>query len=152
MNKQKFVSPVLMWIIIFIGIILLIYLIPDKSLFKRNFFSISLFLMSIIYWIYFFLSSIYIHKKAIYSAYKIDKIIKSGTYSIVRHPIYSADIVLGIGIFLFIPRIDVIISIMWMIFILLFWMKLEEKSLEKRFGKEYLEYKKQVPMLIPRII
>ncbi len=28
---------------------------------------------------------------------------------------------------------------------------IEEPELEKRFGKEYLEYKKRVPMFIPKI-
>lgn len=148
-KKEKFISPALMWIIVIIGIIISLKFIPDTPLFKGNFFTIAIFLMTIVYWVYFFMNAFLVHKKAIYSVDKIDKLVKSGVYSFVRHPFYSADIILAIGIFLFIPRLDALIAVIWSIIIFVFWMNLEEKALIKKFGNEYIEYKKEVPMFIP---
>ena len=98
---------------------------------------------------YFFINAINIHRKAAFSVASIDKIVKSGVYSKVRHPIYSADIILAIGVFFIFPTLNVLISIIWLAVILIIWMNLEEKALILKFGKEYKEYKKKVPMFFP---
>jgi len=78
------------------------------------------------------------------------KILNTGIYSAVRHPQYFGWILAHIGIsillsvwysMLFTP---VLIAIIYLI------SKKEEDELVKEFGKEYEDYKKQVPMLIPR--
>lgn len=76
---------------------------------------------------------------------KPSKLIKSGAYKISRHPIYlgmlmillGAAIVLGSLITFVFPVIFVIL--MEVLFILI-----EEKNMEKVFGKKYLDYKKKV--------
>ena len=77
------------------------------------------------------------------------KILNTGTYSTVRHPQYFGWILAHIGIsvllsvwysMLFTP---VLIALIYLI------SKKEEDELVKEFGKEYEDYKKQVPMLIP---
>lgn len=78
------------------------------------------------------------------------KILKTGIYSTVRHPQYFGWILAHIGIsillsawysMLFTP---VLIAVTYLI------SKKEEDELIKEFGKEYTDYKKEVPMLFPR--
>jgi protein-S-isoprenylcysteine O-methyltransferase Ste14 len=147
--SEKFVSPLLMWMIVIIGIILLLKFVPALKLFKLGVIGDLIFVLTLLYWIYFFISAGYVHRKAALSAAKIDKIIKKGIYSHVRHPFYSADIIFAWGIFLFIPILNVLFSVIWATIIFFFWMKFEEKALIRKFGKEYEIYKKEVPMFIP---
>jgi len=150
--RERIISPILMWIIVFIGVLIIIKYAPNMILFKRNIYTIILFIVTVFYWVYFFIGSVIVHKKAPLSAAKIENIVKIGTYNIVRHPIYSSDIILSFGIFFFIPNLKVLVSIIWLSIILLIWIILEEKTLIKKFPKEYLEYKKQVPMFFPKIL
>ncbi len=147
--KEKLVSPVLMWIIVFIGIIISIKFLPDKKIFELGFIGTLIFAFSLIYWFYFFINSIVIHRQAPLSVAKIERIVKEGVYKKIRHPIYSSDIILGWGIFFLLPKLNVFIAIIWFSAVLVLWMFLEEKSLVKKFGGEYINYKKEVPMFFP---
>lgn len=78
------------------------------------------------------------------------RILNTGIYSTVRHPQYFGWILAHFGIsillsvwysMLFTP---VLIALIYLI------SKKEESELVKEFGKEYVDYKKKVPMLIPR--
>ncbi len=149
MKNIRFVSPVLMWLIVIVGIIVIFNVFPSNNLFSRNYLTFILFLIFFIYWIFFFSWSIRFHKKAPLSTFKISKLIKNGPYKIVRHPIYSADIILGFGILLLFPTSIVFLSLLWLVFVLLFWMRLEEKSLIEKFGLEYRIYIAKTPMFIP---
>lgn len=148
MNK-KFVSPILMWFIILGGIITFYYLAGDATVFSKNMFTSLMVVPAFIYWIYFFTAAIRQNKRAALSADKAKRIVTSGVYGIVRHPIYSADILLGWSLFLLFPRWWVLIGIVWLSVIMLIWMRLEEKALTEKFGNDYLEYKHKVPMIIP---
>ena len=138
-----------MWSIIVIGMMVINYILPaNLYIFRIN--SLRYLLIpAVIYWMYFFFNAFIVHRQAIRSVNKIDKIVDKGVYGIVRHPIYSSDIVLGIGIFFFRPTIIMLVIIVWMTAFLLFWMKKEETALIEKFGRDYEEYKKKVPMIIP---
>ena len=69
----------------------------------------------------------------------------------VRHPIYSGTILIVLGFFLFNPNLPTLISMLCIFFYLAIGIKLEERKLAQKFGNAYLEYKKRVPMLAPRI-
>ena len=140
-----------MWAIIILGMFAINWLLPARYyLFKIN--SLRYLLIpAAIYWVYFFSNAFIVHRQAVKSVTKISKIIDKGVYSIVRHPIYSSDIILGIGIFFFRPTLRMLVSVIWMTIFLLFWMKLEEKGLEDKFGDEYRRYKKRVNMILPGI-
>lgn len=80
------------------------------------------------------------------------KIIKSGIYSRVRHPIYLAPIIMYLGIIIL--SLSIISFFIWL-FIITFYYSMaryEEALLIKKFGNEYKNYMKDVPMFIPRII
>jgi len=70
-------------------------------------------------------------------------IIKEGIYVKLRHPIYYGTILVVIGIpLIFQTTLTLISSAIWISFMLV-WRYWEEKSLTKKFGKEYEEYKKE---------
>ena len=79
-------------------------------------------------------------------------VIRKGVFGVVRHPIYLGSILFYLGLLTL--TYSIIAAIIW-IFIVVFYCfiaKHEEKILLEKFGKGYEEYKKEVPMLIPRIL
>ncbi|MGB9959190.1 MAG: methyltransferase family protein [Candidatus Bathyarchaeales archaeon] len=78
-------------------------------------------------------------------------LVTTGIYSHVRHPQYLGFLLLTFGIAFLWPTFSTII--LWPILALLYYKlaKEEEKILEEKFGKEYKEYKNNVPMFIPRL-
>ncbi|HBR21148.1 MAG TPA: hypothetical protein DD713_01045 [Nitrospiraceae bacterium] len=78
------------------------------------------------------------------------RLVKTGVYGFVRHPLYLA----GIIIFTFEPNITrnwFAVSILADIYFI-FGAFMEEKRLIKTFGDEYIEYMKHVPMFLPKIL
>ncbi len=69
----------------------------------------------------------------------------------VRHPIYLGAILFYSG--LLVLTLSIIAVAIWILIIAFYYFisKHEEKLLLEKFGKDYEEYKKEVPMLIPRI-
>ncbi|MCX6772815.1 MAG: DUF1295 domain-containing protein, partial [Candidatus Micrarchaeota archaeon] len=103
-------------------------------------------------WIGFFALSLWHHPDAEKSAAAIKKLQTQGTYAIMRHPIYFADMGLTIGIFLYMPFLNVLASAAFVVAVLYFWAGLEEEALLRKFGRRYSEYCKKVPKFIPRTI
>lgn len=148
--KQKLVSPVLMWLIVIAGIIVVFQFVSPRFVFPRNMFTSALIFPAFLYWFYFFIGAILVHRKAPLSADKIDTLVTNGVYNKVRHPIYSADIILGWAIFFLYPDVRFLLGAHWLMFVLLYWIRLEEKALTAKFGNQYLEYVKHVPRLFPK--
>ena len=148
-GKNKAVSPLVMWAIILAGFFLINVLLPASTYLYEISPLRYLILPAVAYFLFFFISAFKEHKQAIMSAASIDRIVKTGVYRYVRHPIYSADIMLGIGIFFYAPTIRIMAAVACMIVILILWMGLEESALIEKFGNEYREYKNEVPMFIP---
>ncbi|MBN2173790.1 MAG: isoprenylcysteine carboxylmethyltransferase family protein [Bacteroidales bacterium] len=83
---------------------------------------------------------------------KSSGLVKTGIYSKIRHPIYLGSILFYLG---FIILTFSILSIATWFVIVIFYNYIalyEEKILQKRYGNEYLQYKKQVPRWIPKIV
>ena len=78
-------------------------------------------------------------------------VIRKGVFGIVRHPIYLGAILFYAG--LLVLTLSIIAVAIWILIIAFYYFisKHEEKLLLEKFGKNYEEYKKEVPMLIPRI-
>ena len=79
------------------------------------------------------------------------KLIATGLYAYVRNPML-------LGLFVFMLGLGVLFGSLSLVFIFtplfivinVFYLKaIEEKEMEKKFGKAYLEYKKKVPMFFP---
>ena len=77
------------------------------------------------------------------------KVVKNGTYAIIRHPQYLGGILFTISISLWNPVwFNLILSVI--IIVLTYqWTYAEDKSLIKKFGKDYENYKRKVPRLNP---
>ncbi len=80
-----------------------------------------------------------------------EKLITSGILAKIRHPLYSATFLIAAGIFFIIPSVPVMISVICVVVYTFIGVRLEEHKLILQFGQSYLDYKKQVPMLIPRL-
>jgi len=78
-------------------------------------------------------------------------VIRENVFNIVRHPIYLSEILLYFG--LLILNISIAAAIVWIIGVafLHYISRYEESLLLARFGKEYEQYIKEVPMWIPRL-
>jgi len=80
--------------------------------------------------------------------YKKPTLIKTGALSVVRHPYYTAALILIWAKPL--TDVDFYTNILLTIYFILGTIN-EERKLKKEFGQEYLDYMKEVPALIPFI-
>jgi protein-S-isoprenylcysteine O-methyltransferase Ste14 len=81
------------------------------------------------------------------------KLVTTGPYAYVRNPMLSGVFILLFGLGILFNSISLVfIFTPLFIFVNVLELKaVEEPELEKRLGEEYLEYKKRVPMFIPRL-
>jgi protein-S-isoprenylcysteine O-methyltransferase Ste14 len=83
---------------------------------------------------------------------KGQKLVRTGPYSIVRHPIYTGILFGMIGSAIVVGQYRNLIAL---VLILIFcWSRIhdEERIMEDEFGKEYSIYKKEVKTIIPWIL
>jgi protein-S-isoprenylcysteine O-methyltransferase Ste14 len=79
---------------------------------------------------------------------KVEKVVTTGPYRLMRHPQYFAGIIMILGWFLIWGSIYCLILFPFFIFLIFIQAYIEEKYiLEKKFGQSYIEYKKTVKML-----
>ncbi len=79
-----------------------------------------------------------------------NKVIVSGPFAFVRHPMYFGGIIGAIGLALVAGSLLGLVYSFFLALVLLHISNAEEKDLEARFGMEYVGYKKKVPKLFPR--
>lgn len=83
---------------------------------------------------------------------KDHKLITTGVYSYVRHPIYTGLFLMSLGTLILSQTILAIIFFLAIVGVFTFKLTQEEKLLMKHFPKEYPAYKKRTKALIPFII
>jgi len=75
-----------------------------------------------------------------------------GPFKYSRNPMSLGTVLMYLGISLYAGSFSSIEIACFLSFILLLYLKkIEEKELAERFGEEYLEYKKSIPFIIPKI-
>lgn len=79
------------------------------------------------------------------------KLVKEGIYKKLRHPIYLGWLLATLGAALFFESFAIFEALFIIVIFLFFYVKFEEKNLEKKFGKSFVDYKKKVPAWIPKI-
>lgn len=81
------------------------------------------------------------------------KLVTAGPYAHVRNPMLTGMFVLlfGLGVLLRSISLVYIFTPPFILFNVWELKAVEERELEKRLGKDYVEYKKRVPMFIPRL-
>jgi protein-S-isoprenylcysteine O-methyltransferase Ste14 len=77
------------------------------------------------------------------------RVITKGVFSLVRHPVYLGSILAFLGFI--VMTLSLLSVIIWLIGIIFYYRvsRYEERLLLSRFGKEYEDYMKKVPMLFP---
>ncbi|WP_051068849.1 methyltransferase family protein, partial [Cesiribacter andamanensis] len=83
--------------------------------------------------------------KALGNRLRTDGILKR-----VRHPLYAGNLLVLLGFWLYIPTWANLITVGMAIGYIFIGIRLEERDLERQYGELYRQYKRQVPMLIPR--
>lgn len=79
------------------------------------------------------------------------KVVTTGPYARIRNPMLTGIFItmFGLGILLRSVSLVFIFTPLFVLFNVWELKAIEEPELEKRLGKEYVEYKKKVPMFIP---
>jgi protein-S-isoprenylcysteine O-methyltransferase Ste14 len=86
-------------------------------------------------------------------AIRVDhKLIRTGPYRFVRHPIYTGVLVGVTGTAIIIGMPLGLIAFFLLLVVYLWKIREEEKYLQEEFGEEYARYKKEVPALIPFLV
>lgn len=81
--------------------------------------------------------------------YSKGKLITKGIYSKMRHPQYTGILLISSGFLIQWPTLITLILFPFLVVMYYKLAKREEKDIEKRYKREYLNYKKKVPMFIP---
>jgi len=78
-------------------------------------------------------------------------VIRKSVFNVVRHPVYLSEILLYLGLLML--SISLASAVVWVTAILFlhYISRYEEKLLLARFGEEYEQYMREVPMWIPRL-
>lgn len=76
----------------------------------------------------------------------------NGLHRYMRHPLYSGTLLLCLGICVAFPQLKNWYALLLMFVYLLIGIWLEEKKLIRHFGDAYVQYKKSVKRLIPRVL
>ena len=78
-------------------------------------------------------------------------VIRKSVFNVVRHPVYLSEILLYFGLLML--SISLASAVVWVTAILFlhYISRYEEKLLLARFGEEYEQYMREVPMWIPRL-
>lgn len=85
-----------------------------------------------------------------YSGYeREDTLVTTGIYAYTRNPMYFGAVIMIFGWFLVFPFTFILISTLLFSFLFYVTAKWEEKQLSMEFGKEYLKYKREVPLFVP---
>jgi len=91
------------------------------------------------------------HKAVFGEVHDQPKLIDSGVYSWVRHPMYLGILMFCLG--LFFASLSLLSLGVWLVFLILYdkMTTYEEKDLIRILGEEYIAYQKRVPKWFPRI-
>lgn len=80
------------------------------------------------------------------------KLVVRGPFVYCRNPMTLGTLIGYLGVSLWIGSISAILIVLFLISLLLIYIKfIEERELEARFGPEYLEYKRNTPFILPRL-
>ncbi|MCS5490720.1 methyltransferase family protein [Algoriphagus limi] len=81
---------------------------------------------------------------------KSEHLIVSGWYKRIRHPLYAGLVLIFIGYFLVSGTYTSLVHLGCLIIYLPIGIYFEEKNLIAQFGQDYLNYRKEVPAIIPK--
>jgi len=80
------------------------------------------------------------------------RLIRSGPYRMVRHPIYSGILLAALGTAIGYGTVPCLIGLAIASFHFCTKWRLEERFMERQFGAQYIEYRREVKALIPGLL
>ena len=89
------------------------------------------------------------HKKVFQEKREEPKVIDTGIFSIIRHPMYFGSILLYLCFVVLSLSIFGLIVFIVIVIFYYYLCRYEEKLLIEKFGDKYIQYMKKVPMMIP---
>lgn len=78
-------------------------------------------------------------------------VIRQGVFGVIRHPIYLSEVLLYLGLFLLSTSLASLAVIAVIFAFMHYISRYEEKVLLERFGDEYQQYMKDIPMYFPKL-
>ncbi len=82
---------------------------------------------------------------------KEQKLVKTGIYAKVRHPIYLSGLILSLGFTFIAGNLYGLLFFILSLVAFVTRIKKEERELITKFGEEYKQYAKETPLLIPKL-
>jgi len=82
--------------------------------------------------------------------HRAERVISTGVYSIVRHPQYLGGLLAHLGLSFLLSSLYSLFVTPLVIAVIYIISWKEENELAKEFGQEYVDYRNNVPMLIPK--
>ena len=79
-----------------------------------------------------------------------NKVVKTGVYSIVRHPQYLGGLLAHVGFSFLLSALYSLLATPLIVGLIYFISRKEEDELAREFDGTYIGYKQKVPMLLPR--
>jgi len=81
------------------------------------------------------------------------RLITTGAYGVVRHPVYLGAILIWVGLALaFTHVVTFALAALYEIPIYLLYLRSEEAMMLESFGDQYRDYRRRVPRLLPRFV
>ena len=77
------------------------------------------------------------------------RLIRTGPYQYVRHPLYTGFLTAALGSALAARTGDALVGFMVLLIALLIKLRREEALLTREFGEEYVQFRREVPPLVP---
>lgn len=77
------------------------------------------------------------------------RLIRTGPYRLVRHPVYTGLLIAVIGSATAVGTWDALIGVAVILLAFIFKLRREESLLTREFGEEYLAFKRETPALVP---
>ncbi len=154
LNKTSYLLIILFWI----GLALIIYQFKDLIIsiqFSYPYFTgVGIMLLVIAFYINYLGSKVFSLKYLIGlpEIKNESKLITSGVYSKIRHPRYLSYVIASLGL-AFLTQLLSLFVIFPIFVVLMYILTLfEEKELIKRFGQEYMEYKRRTGRFLPLFV
>lgn len=80
------------------------------------------------------------------------ELVENGPYRYVRHPIYSALLLMGLGSALYFAQAFGFALLGFVLVVFVAKMRLEERLMTEHFGERYVDYRRRVKALIPFVL
>lgn len=161
-NQRFFITIlVVVFFLVLIPMILIIRLPELDKIFKFPSFSFGilnfilggiLVLIGVFYSIWSIISQLTQAQRTPLPVMATQKLLVNGPFKQSRNPMGFGLTVLYFGVGIIVSAFSTIIVVLFFFLALIFYIKVvEEKELELRFGKDYVEYKNSTPFIIPNL-